>query len=142
MVNNFKNSFGFTLVELLVVIAILAILSVVGAVQYYGINARARDSARKEDMYAITTALEVNKTAQGYTSLQESQFSSFQWADPKGNVYCIAAGSPTNPTGVWNGTCPSGFVAVAPGVPVGVFGSWKVCASLENSGVFCRTSRQ
>lgn len=140
---------GFTLVELLVVISILAILATVGAIQYIGLNAKARDSARRADLYAITTALEVYKTPEMYNSLQPGQFSSFQWTDPKGDSYCIASGMPSDPvdTSSWGNTCPAGFTAVAPGVPSGSFTSWKVCTFLENpeSGnpnVFCRSSSQ
>ena len=144
-----KNSSGFTLVELLVVITILAILTTVGMVIYSGINKRARDSARKSDLYEVSTALEVNKTFESYMPLQVNQFSSFQWKDSAGNAYCIATGSPADPvaTSLWGETCPGGFTAIAPGVPSGSFGSWKLCTFLENpdSGnlnVFCRSSSQ
>jgi len=142
------NLKGFTLVELLVVIAILAILTTVGIVQYWGINARARDSARRADIYEIASALEVNKAVQGYSPLQTGQFSSFQWADPKGEAYCIGVGSPADPVNTvsWGSNCPSGFETVAPGVPAGNVLGWKVCTFLENSAeglhVFCKASRQ
>lgn len=143
-----KNS-GFTLVELVVVLTILAILGTIGLLQYRGVTSRARDSARKADVYEISTALEVNKTPQGYISLQGNQFSSFQWQDSQGNVYCIASGSPSDPVAsvAWGSSCPSGFVVAAPGAPPGSFTAWKVCTFLENPGqgnsnIFCKTSRQ
>lgn len=146
---NPKSSNGFTLVELLIVIAILAILATVGIVYYVGIQAKARDSARKSDLYEISTALEVNKTLSGYVPLQSSQFTSFQWSDPKGNAYCIAEGNPADPlvSGPWEDTCPAGFVSVAPGSPAASFFQWKLCTYLEkpvppDPNVFCRQNRQ
>lgn len=139
------KSKGFTLVELLIVIAILSVLATIGYVAYYGMNSKARDSARRADIHEITTALEVNKSDQGYIPLQVNQFSSFQWIDPGGNVYCIGVGNPSDPSVSvpWGSSCPSGFVSVAPGVPAGYFANWKVCAFIENSAsVFCKSSRQ
>lgn len=144
-----KCETGFTLVELLIVIVILAILSTIAGVYYVGINAKARDSARRSDLYEISTALEINKTQNLYNPLQVNQFSSFQWADPRGDAYCIAPGTPTDPSTSfpWGNTCPSGFSPVAPGVPPGSFTAWKVCTFLENPGagnpnVYCKTSSQ
>lgn len=139
------KSRGFTLVELMIVIAILAILTTIGIVQYNGISAKARDSARKEDIYTITTTLEVNRNAEGYIALMQNQFSSFQWGDPRGNVYCIGVGDPSDPTNTseWGSSCPSGYTAVAPGGPASSFLEWKVCTFLEASpNIFCRSSRQ
>lgn len=140
---------GFTLVELLVVIAILAIFATIGTVYYVGINAKVRDSARMANLYTISTALEVNKRPDTYKPLLQSQFSSFQWLDPIGDVYCIATGTPLDPvnTSPWGSTCPVGFGAVAPGEPSSNFTTWKVCTFLENpepplTNVFCKTHRQ
>lgn len=137
------------MVELLVVIVILAILVTLGVVQYWGINSRARDSARRADIYEISIALEAHKLQQSYTPLAVSQFSSFQWADPSGDAYCISTGNPADPanTSAWGTTCPSGFDEVAPGVPAETFNSWKVCTFLElpappTANVFCRSSSQ
>lgn len=140
---------GFTLIELLVVISILMILATLDIVQYIGINQKAQDSARRSDLYEVSTALEVNKTPDGYIPLQANQFSSFQWKDPSGDAYCITTGVPADPIAAssWGNSCPSGFMAVNPGVPTGIFSNWKVCTFLENPGsgvspVFCKTSRQ
>lgn len=125
---------GFTLVELMIVIALIAILSTVGIIYYFNIQKKARDAIRKADLSAILNALEVNKTTDGYLSLQQNQFTQFRTSDPSGDVYCIAAGNPINPivTTPWSGICPSPYNAVVPGAPPeGVFPSWKVCTYLE-----------
>jgi len=51
-----RNARGFTLVELLIVIVIIAILAAITAVAYNGIQARARDSARKLDLATLSKA--------------------------------------------------------------------------------------
>ena len=48
-----KNNQGFTLVELLIVVVIIAILAAITIVVYNGIQQRARDSRRAEDMHTI-----------------------------------------------------------------------------------------
>ena len=50
---------GFTIVELLIVIVVIAILAAISIVAYTGIQARARDSQRQQDMSTITKALEM-----------------------------------------------------------------------------------
>jgi prepilin-type N-terminal cleavage/methylation domain-containing protein len=52
-----QSSKAFTLVELVVVIAIISVLTGIGAVSYSGIQARARDADRKNDMAQIKIAL-------------------------------------------------------------------------------------
>ncbi len=48
---------GFTLVELLIVIVVIAILAAITIVAYNGIQVRARDSARKQDLQALAKAI-------------------------------------------------------------------------------------
>lgn len=50
---------GFTLVELLVAISIIAILSTIGLITFSGIQSKARDSARKNNLRTLATALEI-----------------------------------------------------------------------------------
>lgn len=140
---------GFTLIEILIVIVILAILATIASVYYVGIQSKARDSARRSDVYEIATALEVNKTLSNYVPLQSSQFTSFQWSDPLGNSYCIAVGNPANPlvSVPWEDTCPAGFIPAVPGSPAASFTQWKLCTYLEkpvppDPNVFCRQNRQ
>ena len=128
---------------------IIIILATITMMQYVGINKKARDSARRADIYELSAALEVNKDTESYKPLQTGQFSSFQWKDPKGSAYCIGVGNPSDPGDIpnWGSTCPSGFNPVSPGEPEGIFYAWKVCTFLEipasgQSNVFCRSSSQ
>ena len=50
---------GFTIVELLIVIVVIAILAAITVVAYNGIQQRARDSQRKNDIATIVKAAEV-----------------------------------------------------------------------------------
>lgn len=62
-----KENKGFTLIELLVVISIIAVLSTIGLVVYQDIQAKARDSIRKNDLNNLATALELyNQTNHKY----------------------------------------------------------------------------
>ena len=60
-----KRAYGFTIVELLIVIVVIAILAAVSIVSYTGIQGRARDAQRMQDMTTIVKALEVYKIANG-----------------------------------------------------------------------------
>jgi len=50
---------GFTIVELLIVIVVIGILSSISVVSYNGVQANARDTARKSDVTAIAKALQL-----------------------------------------------------------------------------------
>lgn len=50
---------GFTIVELLIVIVVIAILAAISVVAYNGIQQRARDSQRNNDIATIQKALEM-----------------------------------------------------------------------------------
>ena len=60
-----KTTSGFTIVELLIVIVVIAILAAISIVAYNGIQARARDNIRYQDVKAITKALELYKVDNG-----------------------------------------------------------------------------
>lgn len=53
------NSRGFTLVELLISVAIMSIIAAIGYVTYGQSQVVARDAKRKQDLRAISTALEL-----------------------------------------------------------------------------------
>jgi prepilin-type N-terminal cleavage/methylation domain-containing protein len=57
---NFRGSrHGFTIVELLIVIVVIAILAAISVVAYSGIQARARDTIRKQDLAALAKATQL-----------------------------------------------------------------------------------
>lgn len=60
------KSRGFTIVELLIVIVVIAILAAITIVAYNGIQARARDNIRYQDVKSIMKALELYKADKGY----------------------------------------------------------------------------
>jgi len=51
---------GFTLIELLIVISIIGILSTIGLVVYSGVQNKAQDAKKRQDIDAIATAYELN----------------------------------------------------------------------------------
>lgn len=57
---------GFTIVELLIVIVVIAILASISVVAYNGIQARAKDSARSQDIKTIVQALEMHYADRGF----------------------------------------------------------------------------
>lgn len=54
-----KNKQGFTIVELLIVIAVIAILAAIAIVSYTGIQSRARDTKRLDDVSKIVEAFQL-----------------------------------------------------------------------------------
>lgn len=60
------NRRGFTIVELLIVIVVIAILASISVVAYNGIQTRARDSARSQDIKTIVKALEMHYAEKGF----------------------------------------------------------------------------
>lgn len=61
----FTRQRGFTIVELLIVIVVIGILAAITIVAYNGVQGRAQDSRRVNDIQAIATALEAYKTVNG-----------------------------------------------------------------------------
>src|SRR3990167_571468 len=53
-----KSESGFTLIELLVVIGIIAILATIGAVNFSGARAKARDGKKVADLSQIRASVE------------------------------------------------------------------------------------
>lgn len=56
---------GFTIVELLIVIVVIAILAAISIVAYNGIQSRARDAQRSNDVTVLLKALENYRTING-----------------------------------------------------------------------------
>jgi prepilin-type N-terminal cleavage/methylation domain-containing protein len=60
------KSNGFTIVELLIVIVVIGILAAISLVAYNGVQVRARDADRKQDVKTIVKALEMYYTDRGH----------------------------------------------------------------------------
>ena len=153
---------GFTLIELLVVISIIAILAVIGAASFAGVQARARDARRRVELEAIASVLEIHRTTAGYQPITTDQFAgavfpggSASYAlDPLGYPYCIT-------TDLTDSLSVSDFSSVPSCDATGVGNTftfidgttpqfsppaYKVCTRLERSPpasrVLCRNSQQ
>jgi len=59
IVSGQSNKRGFTIVELLIVIVVIGILAAITIVAYNGVQQRARDSRRKQDVEVIAKSLEL-----------------------------------------------------------------------------------
>ena len=70
---------GFTIVELLIVIVVIAILASISIVAYTGIQARARDSQRLQDIKTIVKVLELYKLQNGTYPEEVSTAGSGGW---------------------------------------------------------------
>lgn len=60
-----KSIRGFTIVELLIVIVVIAILAAISVIAYNGIQQRARDAQRKNDLATIAKSLQVYNVDNG-----------------------------------------------------------------------------
>lgn len=114
-----RSEEAFTLIEILIVISIITILSVVGITNFTGTLKNARDAQRKSDLNAITTAYETHyNSSDGYLPLQDSWFTTGKIpTPPEGGSYLGLISAPSL----------IGF---------------KVCATLENSPSYCKSSSQ
>ena len=56
---------GFTLIELMVSVTIIAVLTVIGVINFGGTNKKARDGRRMSDLEKIRVALEINRQEKG-----------------------------------------------------------------------------
>ncbi len=61
-----QKKHGFTIVELLIVIVVIGILAAITIVAYNGIQGRARDTQRVQDLQSIVKALEAYKVIHGF----------------------------------------------------------------------------
>lgn len=154
---------GFTLVELLVAITIIAVLAAVGVVVFGGVQAKARDSRRSQDLIAVANALEGKKVAGTiyYTALASSDFANGAVpTDPRSSTqqYCLwgstnvppapSIAKPTAASVTWTscaGPSASYTSVVGTGVPADAtkVTSWAICAKQESitDGVECVFSK-
>lgn len=159
----YKSSLGFTLVELLVAITIIAVLAAVGVVVFGGVQAKARDSRRSQDLVAVANALEGKRVAGTiyYTALANSDFATGSVpADPRGTTqkYCFwgstdvppvpAIAKPAAAAVNWTScTGPSADYTAVIGAAVPTdttkVTSWIICAKQESvtDGVECVSSK-
>ncbi len=144
-----RNPKGFTLIELLIVVTIIAVLSVIGAVVYTGIQKNARDASRKAAINSVADAMEASyskTTAGSYDALALTMFSSSTVpTDPQnGKNGC---GSATAPCKYCSrsaaGACAGTDTTVAVGAPA-TGATYTVCANLENgtNQYYCRSNSQ
>lgn len=86
-----RNNSGFTIVELLVVIVVIAILVALTLPNLFGLQRRARDDDRKNDLKNVQTALESYFTdEQNYPAALATLAPDYLTAvptDPQGNAY-------------------------------------------------------
>lgn len=146
-----NNPKGFTLIELLIVITIIAVLMVIAIVIFGNVQPGARDARRRSDLDAIGKALEAAKgNLETYPAMATSMFASGVVPTDPTRVYCAWSTTANPPViqanpAVWIGTtCVAPYVTLAAGQPVAQSTAWKVCASLEVTGVgvVCRQNQQ
>ena len=115
-----KRQKGFTLIELLVVIAILGILVVAGLVSLNSARVKARDSQRKTDLRAVSTAMDLYYTDNGkypaavgfaaiITTLKTGGYLTRNIQDPVNTGSYVYKGLSVIPSG----TIPSNYCLVA-----------------------------
>lgn len=157
---SFNNPRGVTLIELLVVISIIAILAVIGATIFSGVQSRARDAKRRSDVAAIAKAYEAQKTS-GTTTYPASSGTWFAGSvvpvetSTDRNyilVYSVASGATVAPPGAWTAQTPAVNPTAVAGTTVTTFAaalpatitSFQACALLENPAntAFCIPNSQ
>lgn len=60
-----QNKNGFTIVELLIVIVVIAVLAAISVVAYNGVQSRARDNVRKQDLAQLAKATKLYAVDRG-----------------------------------------------------------------------------
>ncbi len=124
------NKKGFTLIELLIVITIIAVLSVIGITVYSGIQKNARDTRRREDIDAISKALEVHLNT---TTNQYCTGAAASYCAPAALTTWFASGAiPVDPSTAGSYT----------GLPANGATTYHICATLEAGGIYCKDNQQ
>jgi len=119
-VSSQAKSRGFTIVELLIVIVVIAILAAISIVAYNGIQSRARDAQRTQDMASIMKAMELYYIDNGKYPPSGGQDSPNSSADvPAGYGSSTAYGYSYATNNSWLKTLRDGkYLASAPIDPV------------------------
>lgn len=113
---------GFTLIELLVTISIIAILSAIAFAAYQGIQSKARDSVRKNDLNKLATALEIYNQKNG--KYVEGSETCQQITDSFYNTIVPSSGKAPKDPATGNSYCY---------VPINNGQAFRLFAKLENS---------
>ncbi len=111
-----KSKSGFTIIELLVVIVVIAILIALTLPNLFGLQKRARDDTRKNDLKNVQSALgtyfnDTNNYPSALSSLSPTYLNSVP-NDPRGGAYTYTP-------------APSGCTTACT--------SWTLSATLENT---------
>lgn len=86
-----RNHKAFTIVELAIVIAVIGILIVIGLVSYRGVQDRARDASRRNDLSILTKAIQQYRIERGNYATDNcgeagSSYPGSGWITFNGNV--------------------------------------------------------
>lgn len=134
---------GFTLLELLVVIAIIGILVAIGTVSYSAAQARARDSRRRQDIEAVSKALEQ------YYAAHSGSYPTQATCASSADEYLVGGTAPTDPkTGAaYTYACDdaAGTYCVCAAVEVVSSGNYETSTCTNAGGskdYFCRQNQQ
>jgi len=97
-----KSRSGFTIVELLIVVVVIAILAAISIVAYTGIQNRANDSRRLQDIASIRKALDIYKVNNGRYPIAQANPGINAWevsVDPNflSSLNNVASAMPTDP---------------------------------------------
>jgi prepilin-type N-terminal cleavage/methylation domain-containing protein len=112
---------GFTLIELMVAISIVALLATLGLVSFNSLQKNGRDTRRRSEVDAISSAIESTKNQFNLTynftsTMLANEFPPNAPAgaglDPGNNYYCLFASSTSTSTGqplIEGGNAPSSY---------------------------------
>ena len=123
---------GFTLIEMLVVLTIIGVLIGVGSISYAAVQRNVRDTKRKADIKYIQSSLEQ------YSSICGTAYPTPDAGHLRQPIFC------TSPTVVIAPTVPVDPVSIATYSYSNdvVNNTYSVCATLEDSTLYCLQNQQ